>query len=437
MSIRRAADYFQLPKSSLQDKVTGIKGGKECNFQPKLGRFETTFNNSYESQLAQHIKDLDDRLMGLSKKEFLKLAFDLAENLRIEHKEKKSARMDFYKLFISRFPELSLRSPESTSLMQCVGFNKPQVDFFFEKLSFLMDKYHFAASRIYNADETDVSTVHQNPKRINLRLTIGALDKSIAGAQPNGWMSADTFLIWLKHFIKHRKPTPQNPVLLILDGHSSHKELTVISCARESNVHMISTPPHTTHKLQPLDRMFMKPFKAAYAEASAMWMRQNAGLQITENEISGLVSTTYAKSCRLDIARNGFLCTGIHPLNPGVFTENDYLPSLLTDIPEAQEGTAEPPLDELPADNTSRPTVEEQTLVQATEERNAPSNSRSSPYAFESLTTPSNRSSRPADESPKTSFEVDKNKTMPDVNILKKLSPLPDASKRRSETRKM
>ncbi|KAJ4430876.1 hypothetical protein ANN_19467 [Periplaneta americana] len=399
-------DMLKSYKTEGTDKVTGIKGGKEYNFQPKLGRFETTFNNSYESQLAQHIKDLDDRLMGLSKKEFLKLAFDLAENLRIEHrfnKEKKYAGMDFYKSFMSRFPELGLRSPESTSLMRCVGFNKPQVNFFFEKLSFLMDKYHFAASRIYNADETGVSTVHQNPKvlsckgkkqRMNPRLTIGAPDESIAAAQPNGWMSADTFLIWLKHFIKHTKPAPQNPVLLILDGHSSHKELTVINCARESNVHMISTPPHTTHKLQPLDRTFMKPFKAEYAEATAMWMRQNAGLRITENEISGLVSTAYAKSCRLDIARNGFSCTGIHSLNPGVFTENDFLPSLLTDIPEAQEGTAEPPLDELPADNTSRPAVEEQTPVQASEERNALSNSRSTPHVLKA--TPHHQTEAPA-----------------------------------------
>jgi transposase len=153
-------------------------------------------------------------------------------------------------------------------------------------------------------------------QRMNERLMIGAPDDAVAAAQSNGWIRGETFLIWLQHFVQHVQPTPQKPVLLILDGHSSHKELAVMNYAIDNNIHMISTPPHTTHKLQPLDRTFTKPFKTAYSEACGLWMRQNPGLRITEQEVAALVSSAYTKICRLDIARNGFSCTGIHALNP-------------------------------------------------------------------------------------------------------------------------
>ena len=44
-----------------------------------------------------------------------------------------------------------------------------------------------------------------------------------------------------------------------------------------------------THKLQPLARSFMKPFKAAFSKASTKWMQMNPGAKITDYDISGLV----------------------------------------------------------------------------------------------------------------------------------------------------
>ena len=104
-------------------------------------------------------------------------------------------------------------------------------------------------------------------------------------------------------------------LILLLDGHANHKELTVIEYARKNHIHMLSTPPHTTHKLQPLDRTFFKPFKSAYASASAIWMRQNPGATITDYDIAALVASSFTKAARLEIAQNGFKCTGIYSFN--------------------------------------------------------------------------------------------------------------------------
>jgi len=148
---------------------------------------------------------------------------------------------------------------------------------------------------------------------------IGAPPESIGDACESGWMNAETFLHWLQHFQQHVHSSAARPVLLILDGHGSHKDLKVIEYARDNHIHMLSTPPHTTHKLQTLDRVFFKPFKQAYGSASASWMRQNLGVRLTEYDVAGLLNIAFTKVARLEIAQNGFRCTGIQPFDCEIF----------------------------------------------------------------------------------------------------------------------
>ena len=70
-----------------------------------------------------------------------------------------------------------------------------------------------------------------------------------------------------------------------------------------------------THKLQPLARSFMKPFKAAFSKASTKWMQMNPGAKITDYDISGLVSSEFTKAAQIEISQSGFKYTGIFPLD--------------------------------------------------------------------------------------------------------------------------
>lgn len=58
---------------------------------------------------------------------------------------------------------------------------------------------------------------------------VGAPTESIAILHESGWMNGGIFLMWLQYFKQHVQPTKENPVLLILDGHSKHSA-TVGSC---------------------------------------------------------------------------------------------------------------------------------------------------------------------------------------------------------------
>lgn len=114
MGVREAALKFGIPKSTLHDRTKRLKAGENVVLERVPGGFKKTFSVEYEEELARHITDLSNRCMPLTKKEFLKLAYDLAEDQKIAHrfnKEKGEAGRKFYKLFTKNYG-FSLRSPE-------------------------------------------------------------------------------------------------------------------------------------------------------------------------------------------------------------------------------------------------------------------------------------------------------------------------------------
>ena len=82
---------------------------------------------------------------------------------------------------------------------------------------------------------------------------------TIYGMSDKGWTDQELFIFWLKHFLSHA--VPARPLLLLLDGHSSHFELSTIQLAEKESVIILCLPPHTTHESQPLDCGVFAPLK--------------------------------------------------------------------------------------------------------------------------------------------------------------------------------
>ena len=47
------------------------------------------------------------------------------------------------------------------------------------------------------------------------------------------------------------------PLLLLLDGHSTHYQPQVLLLVKENDAVMLCLPPHTAHEAQPLDCVFL------------------------------------------------------------------------------------------------------------------------------------------------------------------------------------
>ena len=153
-------------------------------------------------------------------------------------------------------------------------------------------------------------------------------------------MNCEVFSEWLEHFIKFVKPTPDSKVLLLLDGSKSHTHsFEALQRASECGILMISLPPHTSHRLQPLDLCFFKPLKTYYYQELEKWLRIHPGRAVLQYQISQLFECAYGKATSCNIALNGFRKAGIHPLNRDGFDETGFLSAEVSDRPIEENDT--------------------------------------------------------------------------------------------------
>lgn len=217
--------------------------------------------------MADHVLKLAKLFHGLTPTELRKISFQYAEANGIRHefnKIRQEAGKDWLKLFLKRNPQISLRKQEGTSINRIKAFNEDSVKTFFTNLESLLEKYKFVPSRMFNVDETGISTV-QKPskqlgpkdvkqfgskiswergknvtaicatsasgsfvppllifprKRMSPALTKNGPVEGIYAVTKNGWSDEKCFLQWLEHFRVYTNSSPENPILLILDNHS-------------------------------------------------------------------------------------------------------------------------------------------------------------------------------------------------------------------------
>ncbi|XP_025154458.1 tigger transposable element-derived protein 6-like [Harpegnathos saltator] len=300
LSVRQAAEQYNIPKNTLQRRVKNRNKIVTEN-EKYLGRFRKVLSDEQENEIIEYIFEMEKRFFGITYKELRHLAFDFAHANNIPTTFNKNTRMASKKWiygFLSRHRNVSLRKPEATSYARATGFNQHAVQVFFKNLEAVYEKYKLTADRVWNVDETGVTTVQKLPKilaergkkqvggltsvergvnvtfvasmsasgnfwapafifprkRIKPELMNNAPSGSPAFPQDKGWMDRDVFLQFIKYFVNQTRPSKEQPVLIVLDGHSSHtKSLNVIDYCRESGVILLSLPPHCTHKMQPLD----------------------------------------------------------------------------------------------------------------------------------------------------------------------------------------
>lgn len=89
-------------------------------------------------------------------------AFDYAAKNNIPHSfnvGQRLAGVDWFYNFMRRNPSISVRKPEAISINRIIAFNKEEVTLFYNNLEILMQKHKFTLARIYNMDETGITTV--------------------------------------------------------------------------------------------------------------------------------------------------------------------------------------------------------------------------------------------------------------------------------------
>lgn len=177
--------------------------------------------------------------------------------------------------------------------------------------------------------------------RVNFKhfMLTGAPPGSIGAANPSGWSNETIFLQFFNHFIDHARPSVERPALLLMDNHETHITIPVIDLVKANGGTIMTFHPHTSHKMQPLDRGVFGPFKTFYNQTANNWMLTpgNAGKPITIYNVAQLAGDAYTRTVTPSNIIKGFKASRFVPLNENIFTENDFLPSAVTDRPMMQE----------------------------------------------------------------------------------------------------
>ena len=108
---------------------------------------------------------------------------------------------------------------------------------------------------------------------------------------------------------------PSRPVLLLLDGHSSHFSLEAIKFAAENEFILFCLPPHTTHVAQPLDVSFFAPLKRHWARVCHEYAIDHPGRAVTKFQFSSLFSKAWFLSIQPSTIMSGYRKVGVYPFN--------------------------------------------------------------------------------------------------------------------------
>jgi hypothetical protein len=149
-------------------------------------------------------------------------------------------------------------------------------------------------------------------------------------ASEKGWTTNDHGMKWLERFHQQTVEKASGGLqkrLLLLDGHVSHVNIAFIEKAISYNILIAVFPPHSTHRLQPLDVSVFSPLANYYSQELDKYIQQSRGFsRMTKRVFWSVFWPAWQKGVREETITSGFRKTGIHPFSPRVVL--DQLPTI-------------------------------------------------------------------------------------------------------------
>lgn len=368
MGVNEAAKNFGIPKSTLKDRIRKSDTEKHA-----LGP-SSCLGIDAELKLVRHIKTLQKFGFAPDRDSVRIWAFELAEQMKIKHRFNKDigkAGYDWLYSFLRRQPSISVRTAEGISVNRATGMNRETVKLYFELLEKVLRENGLfeKSSNVFNMDETGLQLNNKPTKVLAAKgsknvssLTSGEKGETIsviaccnaegmflppysifkgknkkeefvdgmpAGSQiamseKSAYVNAAIFKDWLESHFMPRKPP--GPVLLIVDGHTSHtNSVDVLEFCETNKIILLCLPSHTTHYLQPLDRAFFKSLKSNYYAACNNFLKTNPSRKLTRFQFGKLLGYAWGKSATVENGISAFRATGISPFNQDAIPDYAYV----------------------------------------------------------------------------------------------------------------
>lgn len=148
---------------------------------------------------------------------------------------------------------------------------------------------------------------------------------------PSGFTNEDLSFDWLINvFDKHTRKKAghgRHWRLLWLDGHNSHLNLRFLNWAIENRILVAVFPPHSTHRLQPLDVSLFSPLALRYSQYLEAWIATTGGaFSSSQSDFFGLFWAAFVEAFTEHNIMSGWSKTGLVPFRPEVVLDQLKLP---------------------------------------------------------------------------------------------------------------
>ena len=341
-----------------------------------------------EAAFSLKIRELADMGFGLTKSQLLAKAgeFCLKAGLSTPFKDG-PAGPSWYRGFMKRHKELSLRRPSKLSTNRGRAMDRKVVDAHFKAIGKVIE--NMEPQQIWNMDESEFNLEHipskviceKGQKSVNSRVssdrqnitvvacinaagmamppmfiakgkthkaihafsTTNAPPGSVWTYQEKAWMEDSLGVQWFKSvFLMHCGP--ERPQVLIMDQHHSHEAEDLLDLAKLENITLFGLPPHTSQFLQPLDRGCFSSLTNGFNKECSEHMSSNVTHVVNKASFATLFCRAWGKAMTPSNIRSGFAVTGICPYNPQAIPEKAYK--------TAERGTSTSPVPTVDAPNS-------------------------------------------------------------------------------------
>lgn len=157
-------------------------------------------------------------------------------------------------------------------------------------------------------------------KRLPAAITASVPGQWGVGTSSNGWMKAELFYEYVANVFHPFlvKNNTKFPVILFVDGHSTHTSYQLRVLCRQLKIILICLYANSTRILtiQPADVPAFKPLKLYWKRGVLEWRRQHEAESLTQEKFAPLLKTVIDTYLKTHILKNGFLTTGLCPWNP-------------------------------------------------------------------------------------------------------------------------
>jgi hypothetical protein len=100
----------------------------------------------------------------------------------------------------------------------------------------------------------------------------------------------------------------------------------MVDTALANNIHLFCLPPHTMHRLQPLDIGVFGPLQKAWFDRCDNIIESTGDVMQTKDVVKEYM-VARRLSFKKETIEQGWRRSGIYPLCPGIFSEADFVPS--------------------------------------------------------------------------------------------------------------